>query len=847
MLSLRFVPFVRAGLSGLARRDPSSARAQAQVSVDLVGAGGEELLPGGHTVLVPLLGPGDVVGLDPAAILRTVPAPGEGAYPSNRLASIELSAPDLPWRFSPDAPQRDRLLPWIALLVLPEGAFSVLPPATRGLPARLRVPEGRTALLPDPAQSWAFAHAQLVVEDGAGGPPPPELRCARVMSPLRLREGGRYSAFVVPVFEAGRVAAFNAHPDGVRPADLVPWKVPASGDFDLPIYHRWSFQAGPPDNLEAMLRALGADVDDKTREIGRRTVDGANPGQPLSPAPGPDTFEVGGALLPFGDAGAMADARGKDLAPALRKALTDASLALRPPTYGSALLSAAADQLPTSEALAKDFEGSLRNGWIAALNLRRRNRVAAALGAEVVKRCQESFAAECWRQVGDLPRANEQLRAAQIGAALGSRIHQEHIAPLTEGHALSMAQPFQDVTMVGGRTLAEALEGTALARGGLSFAARKVFSGRVRPAARDDRASFSAFVEARVRPGEAQGTSARSALFGGSSLRPDVVEVDPLPAGVTALLHPTPALRARLRRTVLIDGVGRQGLSEAPAGPRVTAPLYEPLVALGLDLFLPRASLLERNKIAFFRENREAITAFMAGANHEMARELVWREYPLAPGFSALRSFWEPLTGNADGIDLRDLSQWERLGEPAPGVTGERVVIGLRGDVVEQCPDLLIHLLRTGDPPRTGELQKLVTQLDEEEAGSPNILSPAFRARAGADLVFHGFALTEAELLAPKQRFWLVLSQPPSLPTFGAKVRPAGSAALGAVSAEDLSWDHLRLDRAGCLDPVALAPGARLTQGTWDDRNTSATIAACLFRHPIQRVIDVRDLLPKKG
>lgn len=858
MWSLRFVPFMRPGLLGLASRDAKSGRASAQVSVDLVDAAGVQLLAGGQSVPIPLQGPADAIGIDPAMIARTVPSAGERAFPSNKLVFVELLATDLPWRLSPDAPQGNRLLPWITLLVLPEGAFSVLPPASRALPPRLRVLAGQRGTLPDPARSWAWAHAQLVADTGAKGAQvlsAPELSCSRVMSPRRLRAGTRYQAFLVPTFEAGRLAGLSPHPGDVRPEDLVPWKAQGTGLLDLPIYLRWAFEAGPPDGTEAALRALGADVDGKTRTIGRRAIDGGDPGLPLSPSPSPDAFEVGGALLPFGDPGLFADARAADVGRELRKALLEKGL--RPPIFGSLSVRALA-KLGDDASLKAHFDQVLRDDWLADLNLRRRNRVAAALGTEVVKRCQEAFVAECWRQVADLRRANEHLRAAQIGATIGTLAHEKHFAPLPEGRALAMAQPFHDLaTLKDGRTLAEAVEGTALSGGGLSFASRKVFQGRARRAASGDGDGFARFVEARARPGGADlSRSQRSTLFGDCPLRPDVVLVDRLPEGAVSLFHPTPAVRARLQRTLFVDGAARQALSEVEASPRVRAPLYEPLLALGIEAFLPRAAGLEKNKVALFRENREAITAFLAGANHEMARELAWRGFPLAPGSTPLRSFWEPLVLAEDGIDVTDLPCWRALGEPAPGLPEEikpapgafagRVVIGMRGDLVQQCPDLLIHLLRTADPPRPNDLPELVARLDEGTSGE-GILDPVFRARAGADLVFHGFALTEAAVKAPGRRYWLVLSQPPSLPVFGAKERPPGAGPVGAVDPVDLTWDHLRLDGAGCIDPVALAKGASLRDARWDEKNTSATIASVLFRHPIQRVIDVRALLPKEG
>jgi hypothetical protein len=68
-----------------------------------------------------LLGPGDITSLDAAAIIRTDPRNGADAFEPNYLAMVELAPPDLPWLFTPAAPDGDHLRPWIYLLVISDG------------------------------------------------------------------------------------------------------------------------------------------------------------------------------------------------------------------------------------------------------------------------------------------------------------------------------------------------------------------------------------------------------------------------------------------------------------------------------------------------------------------------------------------------------------------------------------------------------------------------------------------------------------------------------------------------------------------------------------------------------
>jgi hypothetical protein len=48
-----------------------------------------------------LLGRGDITSMDAAAVIRTDPRDGPDAFEPNYLAMVELSPPDLPWRFTP--------------------------------------------------------------------------------------------------------------------------------------------------------------------------------------------------------------------------------------------------------------------------------------------------------------------------------------------------------------------------------------------------------------------------------------------------------------------------------------------------------------------------------------------------------------------------------------------------------------------------------------------------------------------------------------------------------------------------------------------------------------------------
>ena len=128
LASYSFLPWLRRGLAGqitAADLDPAvKGRAGVGVALNLTGDAitGPALV---HPVNRPvqLYGPGDVIGIDPRAIVRTEPRDWITNAEPNYLAAIEFYDEDFPWRYTPAAPDATglRLRPWIALVVLEEG------------------------------------------------------------------------------------------------------------------------------------------------------------------------------------------------------------------------------------------------------------------------------------------------------------------------------------------------------------------------------------------------------------------------------------------------------------------------------------------------------------------------------------------------------------------------------------------------------------------------------------------------------------------------------------------------------------------------------------------------------
>ncbi len=86
---------------------PGRASLSVQLSLD-VQKGGTTTTVQPTPMQVQMFGPGDVIGIDPRHIIRTEPRNFTVNYEPNYLCGIEFDTPDLPWLFTPAAPNGDQ-------------------------------------------------------------------------------------------------------------------------------------------------------------------------------------------------------------------------------------------------------------------------------------------------------------------------------------------------------------------------------------------------------------------------------------------------------------------------------------------------------------------------------------------------------------------------------------------------------------------------------------------------------------------------------------------------------------------------------------------------------------------
>ncbi|MCP3857291.1 MAG: hypothetical protein GY698_21590 [Actinomycetia bacterium] len=330
-----FLPWARQGIANkISAQDQDAtvnSRATIDVALRIIGKGvdGAADVQRDITRKVELYGPGDVVGIDSRAIIRTEPLNWVTNFEPNYLPYIDFYDEDFAWRYTPSAAltaKPKRLKPWLALVVLEEGEGARPSEFAdgrnlAGKPLPYIVVSDRS-VFPDAADLWAWAHVhvnQSLIADPNDvsvpnendnavlnrfeqviGSSPDEAYC-RLVSPRKLRPNTAYHAFVVPTYETGRLAGLGLDPDNAPHATHAAWTDYPNGTRDepghYPVYHRWYFRTSTVGDFEYLVRLLQPQPMDS--RVGRRDMDVQAPGSNLpaitDPALG-GVLKLGGAL-----------------------------------------------------------------------------------------------------------------------------------------------------------------------------------------------------------------------------------------------------------------------------------------------------------------------------------------------------------------------------------------------------------------------------------------------------------------------------------------------------------------------------------------------------------------------
>ena len=741
MSDLTFLPWLRRGLS--AKLDEAdvgqtefarSAPVDVRVEVDGSPAEGRvQLRPADH-----------VTGIDLTQVARRYPAPNANQVETGYWPVIEFTAADLPWTMTPLAPDpaTGRLRPWLVLVCMPD-ADATFSAGLWGVPSTLTV-DG--ALLGDLTESHTWAHVQsIVAAEQVVANAGTSSVVSRLVAPTTLVGQTTYRVALVPAFAV-------IDDTTVGPA----WS--GAGPVTLTVFDTWTFTTGLASTFEELVGLLGPVPPDADLDLGIRAVDITDLG---AADPWPDDapqkmVDYAGALIdtdltPAGLNDTDRDAFRLTVSDLLNQGDarvevdSDEDPVVTPPCYGAY----AADDHHVEPDDA---------GWQAQANLIPRQRMAAGLGAETVRRNQGRYMAQAWAQAGEVQELRRTLNTSRLQAEIG-RTWKRRTSILDDGDEVAVLRPqYSTVRDDDGRAPRAELAHSGIPNGLFDPVLARVMRpgsvasramGRRNPEVRGDekpapastpRVSLTSRLGnpvARDRIGFGRVDAPRGTQMSGArdvgpiavaegapdpthrtgasrfdDAHPDALRLDVVAASARAQVQPMVSTRARTVARVrgLRDHLDRNEFpdDEIPVrikiGPKIDEALMWALLERSSELVLPGAGEFPNNSVRMVEANPGFVAAFLAGANHEMSRELLWREYPADMGSTTFHRFWDRAPDQRDVADIADWPEQDSL-TTVGTAGGESVVVLARGDVFALYPTMQILLRDPGgvlQPPSFG-------------------------------------------------------------------------------------------------------------------------------------------------
>ena len=280
--------------------------------------------------------------------------------------------------------------------------------------------------------------------------------------------------------------------------------------------------------------------------------------------------------------------------------------------------------------------------------------------------------------------------------------------------------------------------------------------------------------------------------------------------------------------------------------PRFTDPMYERVRALSVDYLVPGVGSVPNNIGRLLEINPAYIEAFLVGLNHEMSRELRWREYPAALGQTWFQQFFDSVDPGG-GVDVSPIDAWV-ASCPRRGVTAESrtATQGRRARGADQGrPDPQV--------PRRPRLRRAGHHRRGGRAGARSRApraTPRFVGTLGRGINFYGFDTLTEEVArgdGAGHGWFFVLEEEPRAMRFGLdraagegrRARVVGQPGVGAPRRGGRRRPVVLLDRPVEQRSLEEDIGTGLEWG--DD---AAVMAAITFRRPIQVFMHASAMLP---
>lgn len=350
--------------------------------------------------------------------------------------------------------------------------------------------------------------------------------------------------------------------------------------------------------------------------------------------------------------------------------------------------------------------------WYAEINLDPRHRIAAGLGAEVIRKEQEPLMASAWEQLDKQNGQYLETSALKRNGQNGVEVSLKYLNRLQ----LLLNENRSRPTLMLLNAQIEPYEG-------VDPAVQRILR-RYRPFKRDIQ-NYSTNL---------------SAVLGKPGIVPVVGDND---GAAISLPDPSKFIKKWVGEQMgIIEGknelvtlsaseAAEDALKEIMWAPSFDRAMYEPLRDLGQEFLLPGLEKIPPNTVGLLSVNRRFLEAYMCGLNHEFGKELLWRGFPTDQRGTYFQKFWDYNPESQNRTDINIITKWgeQLLGKNGiKGSDAEPLVLVIRGDLLQRYPNARIYLANYS-----------------KKDGITDELEHELYATLPPDITFLGFDSTKAE------------------------------------------------------------------------------------------------------
>jgi hypothetical protein len=296
----------------------------------------------------------------------------------------------------------------------------------------------------------------------------------------------------------------------------------------------------------------------------------------------------------------------------------------------------------------------------------------------------------------------------------------------------------------------------------------------------------------------------------------------------TALIPSLRILKRFVGRVKIPDTLGGgSGTTRVMACPQFTAPLAMALLNKHREWLLPGLGNFPDDRVTLVFTNGAFVEAFLAGVNHEMNRELLWREYPTDQRGTPFRYFWPRPDRNPD---IPPITSWRLptpLGQNAanngPDIEN-MVVLLVRGELMHRYPNTIVYAA-------PGVINGNALGLNTAVDWTP----PQFLIKLDGRTTAFAYPLKRTDIQsnipAGNAGYYFVFSEPITGPRFRFAATPTDPLQLWS----DLDWGAVPQARGFAVAGADLTPPSLETgPGAARWNNDSADTARIAFARPFR-------------